>query len=98
MITAVTPAAVPVPVDIVTGQQPVNRILKVGLGAAAGFDQSEAGRCVWNKDVTQPVAAVTTKLNDLLADISDKTASGTQLHDIAIHSSIIAAAGMVEER
>jgi hypothetical protein len=28
-----------------------------------------------------------------LADISDKTASGTQLHDLAIHSSIIATAG-----
>ena len=93
MITAVTAAAVPMPVDVVPWEQPVNRILKVGLGAAAGFDQCEAGRCVWDKDVTQPVAAVTTKLKDLLADISDKTASGTQLHDIAIHSSIIATAG-----
>jgi hypothetical protein len=94
MITPVTATAVPMPVDVVARKQSVNRILKVGLGAAAGFDQCQAGRCVWNKDVTQPIAAVTTKLNHLLTDISDTTASGTQLHDIAIHPSIIATAGM----
>jgi hypothetical protein len=92
MITAVTAAAVPVPVDVVAWEQPVNRVLKIGLGAAAGFDQCEAGRRVWHKDVAQPVAAITTKPNDLSTDISDETASGTQLHDIAIHSSIIATA------
>jgi hypothetical protein len=86
-------AAVPMPIHVVTWEQPVNRVLKVGFGAAANFDQCKAGRCVWNKDVTQPVAAVTTKLNDLLTDISDKTASGPQPHNIAIHSSIIATVG-----
>jgi hypothetical protein len=90
MITAMTAAAMPMPIAVVPWEQPINRVLKVGLGAAAGFDQCEASRCVRNKDVTQPVAAVTTKLNDLLTDIGHETASGTQRHDFGIHSSIIA--------
>jgi hypothetical protein len=34
-----------------------------------------------------------TELTDHVSDISDKTGTGTQLHDIAIHSSIIAVMG-----
>ena len=90
MIATVTAAAVPVPIDIVAWQQPVDGILKIGFGTAAGLDQGHAGGCMRHKDVTQAVAAVPTELKDLLADIGDKTVSGTQLHDIGIHASIIA--------
>jgi hypothetical protein len=83
-------AAVPVPVDVITREQPVNRRLQIGLGAASGFDQCDAGSCMRNKDVTQPVAAVAAELKDHLSDISDKTSSGMELHDIGIHLSIIA--------
>jgi hypothetical protein len=46
-----------------------------------------------DKEVTQTVAAVATELGDLLSDISDKVTSSAELHDIGIHSSIIATAG-----
>jgi hypothetical protein len=39
--------------------------------------------------MTQTITAVPTELKDLLTDIGDKTASGTQLHEVGIHSSII---------
>ena len=45
-----------------------------------------------NKDVTRSVAAVATELKDL-SDISDNTFSGTQLHNLRIHSPIIATPG-----
>jgi hypothetical protein len=77
VITAVTATAMPVPVDVVTREQPVNGLLEVRLGAAAGLDQCEASSCMRNKDVTQPVAAVATELKDHLGDISDNTSSGT---------------------
>ena len=83
MVTAMTGAAVPVPIDVVAGKQPINGILQVELGAAPSLDQCEAGRCVRNKDMTQSVAAVATELNDQVSDISDQTGTGTQLHDIA---------------
>jgi hypothetical protein len=77
MITAVTAAAMPVPVDVLARQQPLNGVLKIRLGAAAGLDQCEASSCMRNKDVTQPVAAVATELKDHLSDIGDNTSSGT---------------------
>jgi anionic cell wall polymer biosynthesis LytR-Cps2A-Psr (LCP) family protein len=89
MITSMAATTVPVPIDIVAGQQTINGDLKIGFGAAAGLDQGDAGRRVRNKDVTQTVAAVATELSDLLTDITNKTGSGTQLHDLGIHSSII---------
>jgi hypothetical protein len=90
VITSVTAAAVPVPIDVVPRKQPVKGLLQVGFGAAAGLDQGDARGCVRNKDVTQSVAAVATELTDLVSDIADKPGSGTQLHDLGIHSSIIA--------
>jgi len=88
-----TAAAVPVPVNVVAGKQPVNGLLEVRLGAAASLDQGDARGCVRNKDVTQAIAPVATKLKDQVSDIGDKTGSGTQLDDIGVHSSIIATAG-----
>jgi hypothetical protein len=58
---------------------------RVGLGTAPRFDQDDAG-CTRNKDVTQSVSAVATELKDRLSDISDTTVSGTQLHNLRIHS------------
>ena len=94
MITAVAGAAVPVPVDVVAGKQPANGILEVGLRAAPSLDQCDAGSCVRDKDLTQSVAAIATELKDPVSEISDKTASGTHLHNIAIHRSIIPTAGV----
>jgi hypothetical protein len=39
-----------------------------------------------NKDVTQSVAGVATELKDHLSDITNKTVSGTRLHNLRIHS------------
>jgi hypothetical protein len=88
-----TAAAMPMPVDVVAREQPVNGLFEVGLGAAASLDQCDARGCVRNKDVTQTVAAVATEPTDQASDIGDRTGSGTQLHDIGIHSSIMATAG-----
>jgi hypothetical protein len=93
MITAVAAAAMPVPVNVLAWQQPLNGILKIRLGAASGLDQRDASGGMRNKDVTQPVAAIATELHDHLRDIGDKTSSGTQLHDIGIHFPIISTAG-----
>jgi hypothetical protein len=49
MITAVIAATMPVPVDVLAGQQPVNGVLKIRLGATAGLDQCEASGCMRNK-------------------------------------------------
>jgi hypothetical protein len=95
VITAVTGAAVPVPIDVVAGKQPVNGILEVGLRAAPSLDQCDAGSCVRNEDLTQSVAAVATELKDPVSEISDETATGTHLHNIAIHRSIIPTAGVI---
>ena len=76
VITAVTTAAVPVPVDVAAGQQPANGFLEVGLGAAASLDQCDAGSCVRNEDVTQSIAAVATELKDPVSEVSDKTGTG----------------------
>jgi hypothetical protein len=81
----------PVPVNVLAWEQPVNGVPEVGLGAAASLDQSDTSGCMRNKDVTQPVPAIATELTDHLSDIGDEASSGTQLHDIRIHSSIIAA-------
>jgi hypothetical protein len=86
-------AAVPVPVNVVAGKQPVDGILEVGLGSTPSLHQSDTGGCVRNKDMTQSVAAVATELKDQVSEISDKTSTGTQLNDIAIHCSIIPIAG-----
>jgi hypothetical protein len=48
---------------------------------------------VRDKDVTQSVAAVATELKDQVREISDKTSTGTQLNDIALHCSIIPTLG-----
>jgi hypothetical protein len=71
----------------------LNGILEVGLGAAPSLDQCDACGCTRKKDVTQSVAAVATELKDQVSEISDKTSTGTQLNDIAIHCSIIPIAG-----
>jgi hypothetical protein len=88
-----TAAAVPVPVNVVARAHPVNGHLEVRLRAATSLDQCDTRGCVRNKDVTQAIAAVATKLKNQVSDIGDKTGSGTQLHDIGVHSSIIATAG-----
>jgi hypothetical protein len=49
MIPAVIAATMPVPVDVLAGQQPVNGVLKIRLGATAGLDQCEASGCMRNK-------------------------------------------------
>ena len=94
MITAVAGAAVPVPVYVVAGKQPANGVLEVGLRAAPSLDQCDAGSCVRNKDLTQSVATIAAELKDPVSEISDKTATGTHLHNIAIHRSIIPTAGV----
>ena len=50
--------------------------------SASGLDHCDASGGMWNEDMTQPVAAITTELKDHLSDIGDRTSSGTQLHDI----------------
>ena len=55
MVTAVTAAAVPVPVAAVAGKQPVNGVLEIELRAAPSLDQRDARGCMRNKDMTQPV-------------------------------------------
>jgi hypothetical protein len=83
----------PMPVDVLAWEQPLNGILKIRLGAAAGLDHCDAGGGMRNEDMTQPVAPPATELNDHLRDIGDKTSPGTQLHDIGIHFPIISTAG-----
>src|SRR5829696_6756102 len=90
MITTVATAAMPVPIDVLTWQQPVDRILEIRLGAAAGLDQGDASGGMRNEDMTQPVAPLTTELNDHLGDVGDQSSSGTQLHHIGIHVRITA--------
>ncbi len=91
MVTAVTSAAVPMPVDVVAREQPVNCVLEVGLGAAAGLDECDAGGRVWDEDVTQAVAASATELEERVGDIGDQSSAGAQLNDLGMHRSIIAA-------
>ena len=85
MITAVAATTVPVAVDILEGKQPTNGLLKIRFGAAASLDQRDTGRRMRNKDMTQPVTAITTELPDLLSEISNKTRTGTHSQHIAIH-------------
>src|SRR4029453_6424295 len=85
MVTAVTAAAVPVPIDVLTREQPINGLLEVRLGAAASLDQGDTRGCVRNKDMTQTVAAAATEALDVVSDIGDETRPGMQLHDIGIH-------------
>jgi hypothetical protein len=91
VVTAVTSAAVPMPVDVVAREQPVNCFLEVGLGAAARLDECDADGRVWDEDVTQPVAASATELEERVGDIGDQSSAGAQLYDIGMHRSIIAA-------
>jgi hypothetical protein len=64
MVTSMTAASVPVPVDVVAGEQVVNGLLEVRLRAATSLDQCDPRGCVRNKDVTQSVAAVATEPED----------------------------------
>ena len=89
MVTAVTAATVPVPVNVLAGEQPVNGVLEIGLGTASGLHQCDASGCMRNKDMTQAVAAVAAELKDHFSDIGDKTGSGTYLKDIGMHFPII---------
>lgn len=89
MVTTVTAATVPVSVNVLPGEQPVNGVLEIGLGAASGLNQCDASGCMWNKDMTQAVAAAAAELKDHFSDIGDKTSSGTYLHDIGMHFPII---------
>jgi hypothetical protein len=73
----VTTAAVPVPVNVIAGEQPVNCVLEIRLGAASGLDQCNTSGGMRNEDVTQSVAAITTEPKDHLCDIGDKTSAGT---------------------
>jgi hypothetical protein len=86
----------PVPVNVLAGEQPVNGVLEIGLGAASSLDQCDAGGCMRNKDMTQAVAAIMAELKDHLSDIGDKTSSGTYLHDIGIHFPIISGNGLTD--
>jgi hypothetical protein len=52
VVAAVTPAAMPMSVEVLTWEQPLNGVLEIGLGAAAGLDQRDAGGRMRNKDVT----------------------------------------------
>ena len=90
MVATVAAAAMPVPVNVLAREQPVNRVPKIGLRAAAGLDQRDASGGMRNKDMTQPVAPLATELNDHLGDVGDKSSSGTQLYDIGIHFPITA--------
>jgi hypothetical protein len=56
---------------------PIITCFHLGNGPLRSGNQGDAGGCMWNKDVTQSVAAVTTELKDHLSDITDKTVSGT---------------------
>src|SRR5215213_1022373 len=80
----------PMSVKVLAWKQPADGVLKIGLGAAAGLDQRDAGGRMRNKDVTESVAPVTTELSDHMSDIGDEASSGVQLHDIRVHSPIIA--------
>src|SRR5215213_3370920 len=80
----------PMSVKVLAWKQPADGVLKIGLGAAAGLDQRDAGGRMRNKDVTESVAPVTTELSDHMSDIGDEASSGVQLHDIGVHSPIIA--------
>jgi hypothetical protein len=80
----------PWPVNVVSGEEPVDGVLEVRLRATTGFDQRDACGRMRNEDVTESVAPVTTEFHDHLSDISDEASSGVQLHDIRIHSPIIA--------
>ena len=91
MVATVAAAAMPVPVNVLAWEQPVNRVPKIGLRAAAGLDQRDASGGMRNKDIeTQPVAPLATELNDHLGDVGDKSSSGTQLYDIGLHFPITA--------
>jgi hypothetical protein len=72
----------PMPVKVVAWKQPVDGVLKIGLGAAAGLDQRDAGGRMRNKDVTQPVAAVAAEVKDHFSDIADEASPVVQLYDI----------------
>ena len=89
MVTAVAAASMPVPVDVLAREQPVNGVLEIGLGAASGLDQCDASGCMRNKDMTQTVAAVAAELTDHLSDVGDETSPGAYLDDIGIHFPII---------
>jgi hypothetical protein len=90
VVSTVAAAAMPMPVKVLSWEQTVDGLLKVGLGAAPSLDQCDTRGCMRNKDVTQSVAPVTTELSDHLSDIGDEASSGLQLHDIRVHSPIIA--------
>jgi hypothetical protein len=82
---------VPVPVDVVAGEQPVDRTFEVCLGVAAGLDQRDAGGRVWDEHVAQPVAVFATELEELVSDIGDQPGAGAQSYDVGMHRTIIAA-------
>jgi hypothetical protein len=91
VVAAVTPAAMPMSVEVLTWEQPLNGVFEIGFGAAAGLDQRGAGGRMRNEYVTQPVAAVATELEDHFSDIGDEAISVVQLYDIRIHLPIIIA-------
>ena len=92
MIAPVSTAAVPVAVYVLGGKQPVYRILEVGLGSAASLDQRDASGSVRNEDVAQAIAAAATELMKFVGDLGDEPGSGSHVHDVGMHTAIMAAA------
>jgi hypothetical protein len=85
VVTAVTTAAVAVPVAAVAGKQSINGVLEIELRAAPSLDQRDARGGMRNKDMTRPVPPLATELNDQVRDVGHKAGSVMQLHDIAVH-------------
>ena len=92
MIAPVSTAAVPVTVYVLGGKQAVYRILEVGLGSAASLDQRDASGGVRNEDLAQAIAAVATELMKFVGDLGDEPGSGSHVHDVGMHTAIMAAA------
>ena len=92
MIAPVSTAAVPVAVYVLGGKQPVDRILEVGLGSAARLDQPDASGGVRNEDVAQAIAAAATEPMKFVGDLGDEPGSGSHVHDVGMHTAIMAAA------
>ena len=86
-----TSAAVPVPVDVLAGEQPADCTREVSFGAAAGLDQRDACRRMGDEHVAQSVSASATELEELVGDLGDQPGPGAQLHDVGMHVAIIAA-------
>ncbi len=85
VVAAVPAAAVPVPVDVVGGQQPVDRVGEVGLAARARLDQRDAGGRVRHEHVQQPVAAAGAEAGRVGGQVGDEGGAAADLQLLAVH-------------